>query len=62
MIEILRAVGTFLIALIVGVAVEKVLALMWGVNTEHATAIGMAVLVGVGFYLCNLGRKTPPQR
>ena len=60
--DILRAIGTFLIALIVGVGVEKVLILAYDIDLHKAAAVAMAVTIGVGFYLCNLGRKTPPQR
>lgn len=60
--DILRAVGTFLIALLIGVGVEKILVLAYDIDLQKAAAVGMAVVIGVGFYLCQLGRKTPPQR
>ena len=60
MYDIIRALGTFLIALAAGVSVEQTLVIVYGMDIVKAAGIGTAVLISVGLYLCNLGRKSKP--
>jgi hypothetical protein len=49
--DIGSAVGIFLISLLVAVGVEKVLVIAVGVDIPTAAAVGMATLIGVGFWI-----------
>lgn len=55
MFDILRAVGTFLAALAVGLVVQGI-AVLNDVDIVQAGAMGTGALLLTGLWICNLGR------